>query len=592
MHAANVSTLSALFFDHVDRFQFDPLLQSDARSYSSDRFRSSVIALAGFFAGRGLHPGDRVVVLSENRPEWHVVDFALHVSGLISVPLYTAFSPSQIRYVVEHCGAAALVVSTPAIWASVEPALRNLPHLREIVLLEGTAPAPVVALAGIEDVKPRDAGFESELRQRAARSDERELATIVYTSGTTGLPKGVMLSHANILTNLSQCLRRVDLAAPVQALSVLPLAHVLERLLCYGYFTRGVPIAYGDPNKVADLAIRYRPEVMGVVPRILERVREKVIEQMEAMNPRRRAIGRWLLRQGLAHGGHGLHGRRPSAPHRLTYPLAHALLFSKLHRKLGGRLRYLVCGGAKLDPNVEAFFHAAGFSLLQGYGLTETAPVVTLSPPDAIKIGTVGRPLDGLELRFEEDGELCVRGPNVMMGYYHDPEQTATVLDADGWLRTGDLAALDADGYLSITGRKKEMLVTSGGKNVCPDPLEHELRKSPLIRSVVVVGDGQKFVSALVVPDYDRVCRQLGIDRTNGNPVADPQILAAIWADVEVLQSGFAAWERVRQLRLLEEGALEDPELLTPTQKLRRRRVESKFQDLIASIYPPTRPQP
>lgn len=588
MKAADVRSLGALFFHHVDQFRFDPLLQGEGVSYSTDRFKGAVFALAGFFQSHGLKPGDRVAVLSENRPEWHVADFALHVSGLISVPLYTAFSPSQVRYVLEHSGAVALAVSTPALWAAVAPALRDLPELRLIVLFEGEVPG-AASLSAIEAGGPPGSGFEAALRRRAAEADERGLATIVYTSGTTGLPKGVMLSHSNLLSNLSACLGRLHLAAPAQALSILPLAHVLERLLCYGYFVEGVPVAYGDPNKVAELAPRYRPEVMGVVPRILERVREKVLEQMEGMNPRRRAIGRWLLRQGLDYGAPWLHGTRPAAGARLAYPLVQALLFSKLHQKLGGRLRFLVCGGAKLDPAVESFFHAAGFRLLQGYGLTEAAPVVTLSPPGAIKIGSVGRPLDGLDVRFDEEGELWVRGPNVMMGYYKDAAQTAEALDPGGWLRTGDLAVLDPDGYLAITGRKKEILVTSGGKNVCPAPLEHELCKSPLIRHILLVGDGRKFISALVVPDYARVCRQMGIAQTGGDPDSDARVEAAVWAEVEGLQSGFAAWERVRQIRLLADSALDDPELLTPTQKLRRRRVEEKYRELIESMYSPQR---
>lgn len=592
LSASGVQTLSALFFHHVDRYHRRELLVGQTGqghvSYSSARFRTSVIALAGYFAERGVRPGDRVAILAGNRPEWHVADFAVMLAGLVSVPLYTAFSAAQIRYVLEQSGASVLVVSGRDVWDAIAPALRGLPDLRIKISMEESlagADGGFVSLASVEANRAQPANFEDSLRERAAALPPATLATIVYTSGTTGLPKGVMLSHGNLAANLDRCLQRLDIPTPQQALSVLPLAHVFERLVCYGYFFRGVPIAYGDPHKLVELMSIHRPDVIGVVPRILERVREAVLEQIENANPRQRTLGRWLLAQGLAHGGDGLLGRQPTVAQRLTYPLVQALLFSKVHRRLGGRLRHIVCGGARLDPRVEEFFYAAGFHILQGYGLTETSPVVSLTPVGAAKPGTVGKPLDGVQVRFSEDGELLVKGPNVMLGYYHDAAQTDAILDCDGWLHTGDLARLDEHGYLQITGRKKEILVTSGGKNICPDPIEHELRKSPLIQQVMLVGDGRKYLSALVVANYARVCQRVGIAPDTPGLADDLRVRAVLWQEIEGRQSSFAAWEQVKKFVLLEEKAFEDPHLLTPTQKLRRRQVEDRFRNSIEELY-------
>lgn len=594
--SSGVRTLNALFFHHVDRFRQPVLLEGVNEAgpivFSSARFRASVVALAKHFHDQGLVAGDRVAIVAENRPEWHVADFAALLAGLVTVPLYTAFSASQIRYVLEQCSAAALIVSAPSVWAGLATSVRGLPALRVKVVMDNTtalADDGFVPLASIEAngaAAGAAASYEDALRARAdSITSPSTLATIVYTSGTTGLPKGVMLSHGNIAANLDACNRRMDIPDPQQALSILPLAHMFERIVCYGYFYRGVRVAYGDPHRFLELVNRHRPDITGVVPRVLERIRETVLGQMENVNPRRKAIGRWLLDQGLSHGGHGLLGRRPTVAQRFTYPLAQALLFAKVRNRLGGRLRNIVCGGARLDPEVEKFFYAAGFRILQGYGLTETSPVITLTPVDAAKPGTVGKPLDGVEVRFEEDGELLTRGPNVMQGYYRDAAQTAGILSEDGWLRTGDLARLDEDGYLQITGRKKEVLVTSGGKNICPDPLEHELRKSPLIHQVLLVGDGRKYLSALVVADYARACQSAGLARDTPGLAEDPRVRAVVWAEIEALQASFASWERVKQFVLLEEKALENPDLLTPTQKLRRRQVEDAYRDRIEELY-------
>ncbi len=414
------------------------------------------------------------------------------------------------------------------------------------------------------------------------------VATIVYTSGTTGLPKGVMLTHANIAFDLWQCLRRLRFELVSPALSVLPLSHVFERLLCYGYFLMGIPIAYGDPYQLAEHYRRHRPAVMGCVPRMLEKIQEAVMAQIQSMPPWRQRVAGWLLLIGARHVGKGVRGRWPRLSAKLLYPLASLLLYRKIRKRLGGRLDGMICGGGRLDPSVEEFFLAAGFRLLQGYGLTETSPVISLDPPEEAKPGTVGKPLDEVEVAFNPDGEILTRGPHVMRGYYKDPEGTAQTFQGD-WLLTGDLGRLDEDGYLVITGRKKEILVTSGGKNIFPVAIEEALCHSSIIQQAFVVGDGRKFISALIVPDKEKLALLAKSNhiRLDAEPdcLQSPQVLELFWQEIQKHQQGFSEYEKVKKFCLVEESALEDPELFTPTQKLRRSVLERKYRDRIEQMY-------
>jgi long-chain acyl-CoA synthetase len=584
-------TLNHIFAQSVDNVRHPLLLAYRAggrgRNYSSEEFHQAVFSLCQYFLRAGLKRGDRVAVLSENRPEWHIADFAILLCGLVSVPVYTTFSPAQIKYILEHSRAAAVLVSG-------ERQLQLIAHLvadlrcQAISLSDWELPeSSGVSLVRILSGPKPDGEFQKTMLRAALSTDPGALATVVYTSGTTGIPKGVMLTHGNLANNLAECIRRLGFRSVPSALTVLPLAHIFERLLCYGYFQLGVPIAYGDPHDLAELLPVHRPAVMGCVPRILEKIRENVLEQIRSQPPFRQSIAGGLLRIGHARIGDGVFNRRPTVAGRACYPLAHLLLYRKLHKKLGGNLRYMICGGARLHQEVEEFFLSAGIRVLQGYGLTETSPVISLAPFNATKPGTVGKPLENLDIVFGEDGEILVRGPSVFTGYLEDPELTAEAC-RDGWFRTGDLGRLDSDGYLVISGRKKEMLVTSGGKNVHPAPIEDRLSESPMIRQAFVLGDGRKFIGALIVPEMSKilsVAKSLNVDQPESEVLQRPLVRKAVQEEIDRLLQDFSGPEQVKNFEFLDESALTDPELITPTQKLRRSAMEKKYADRIENIY-------
>jgi long-chain acyl-CoA synthetase len=362
----------------------------------------------------------------------------------------------------------------------------------------------------------------------------------------------------------------------------------LERTLSYGYFHEGVCIAYGDPHDLKELLPIHRPDIIGVVPRILEKVMEAVEAEIAKLVPHRRAIARKLLAAALARQRAGMLGGETGLSVQLLAPLANKLVFPKVHRQLCG-LKYFISGGAWLNPDVEVFFRAAGFEVLQGYGMTETSPVIALNEYHREKIGSVGPALPGVEVRISEDGEILTRGPHVMLGYYRDEGATRQILAEDGWLRTGDLGSIDADGYVTITGRRKEILVLSNGKNVACAPLEHALQRSLYIQQALIVGDGRKFVSALIVAHPENVARvatQHGLSFGSYEELLlAPQVVALFRGELETLQADFSSFERVKRFCFLKEEALLDIELVTPTQKVRRSVLERKYADWIGQMY-------
>jgi long-chain acyl-CoA synthetase len=398
-----------------------------------------------------------------------------------------------------------------------------------------------------------------------------------------------MLSHGNIVSDLHGSLARVPSNTAHQALSVLPLPHVLERTLTYGYFHEGVRIAYGDPHDLKELLPVHRPDIVGVVPRVLEKVKEAVEAQIALLAPHRRFIAGKLIDAAVARVRVGMPGGQPRRlSQRLLAPLANWLVFPKVHRQLWG-LKYFISGGAWLNPDVELFFRAAGFDVLQGYGMTETSPVITLNEYHREKVGSVGPALPGVEVRIAEDGEILTRGPHVMLGYYQDEPATRQILEPDGWLHTGDLGSVDADGYVTITGRRKEILVLSNGKNVPCAPLEHALERSLYVQQALVVGDGRKFVCALIVAHPENVARaaaQHGLAFSSFDELLlAPPIVALFREELERLQAPFSSFERAKRFCFLNEEALLDAELVTPTQKVRRSVLERKYDEWIRQMY-------
>ena len=594
-HNHGIATLNHLFFHHLDHYRLDPLLTfqnmvkpGETMVWSTERFARSVFALRRFLLSGGLAAGDRVAVFAENRPEWHVADFATLLARLVVVPIYNTQAPAQIGYLLRHSGCRVALIAGAQQWEILQPLLGDLPELEVVVSMEETPGASTSLPRIVREAPAFDGAAVERIRTEALAADPQSLATIVYTSGTTGTPKGVMLSHGNLTFNLRGGLGRVFSQTARQALSVLPLPHVLERLLCYGYFHEGIPIAYGDPHDLKELLKLHRPEIMGAVPRILEKIQEAVEAQVRQLAPWRRAIGEKLIEAALARTRHALRGEPAPLSAALLGPLAKLLVFPKVHRQLGG-LRYFICGGAWLNPDVELFFRSAGFTVLQGYGLTETSPVITLNEYRREKLGSVGRALDGVEVRIGEDGQILTRGPHVMLGYYKDEIATRQTRDPDGWLDTGDLGRMDADGSVTITGRRKEILVLSNGKNVACAAVEHALERSPYIQQALVVGDGRKFVSALLVPHLEniaRAAREQGLVFDSSEELLSmPPIVALFREEVSNCQAEFSSFEQAKRFCFLKEEALLDPELVTPTLKVRRAVLQRKYGDWIGRMY-------
>jgi long-chain acyl-CoA synthetase len=589
----HVTTLNHLFFHHVDHYRHDRLLAWRSTDgmvvYSSERFVHSVLALRAFLRSAGLaEEGERVAIYAENRPEWHIADFAVLLARHIVVPVYPTLAPGQVQYLLEQGECRVAVISGRKQWEALVPMLRSLPRLEWIISMDewdGPDAPPGVKHASMPAIAAAapavDRASLDRIRAECLSVDPATVATIVYTSGTTALPKGVMLSHANLIFDLHQCLRRIEFRTATRALSVLPLPHVFERLLSYGYFHMGVPVAYGDPHQLRGLLAEHHPEVMGTVPRILEKMREAIEAGIAALAPWKQRAARYLLRAGLERT------RTAGGAMPLLAALAHRLLVARIRRQLGG-LRFFICGGAWLDPELELFFRSLGFVVLQGYGLTETSPVIALSELGKEKPGSVGRALEGVELQISPEGEILTRGPHVMLGYYNDPEATRQALD-DGWLRTGDLGTTDEQGYLRITGRRKDMLVLSNGKNVFCAALEQALARSPFIQHAFVVGEGRNFVCAVLIPHLENLAqesRKRGIPfRSYDDLLLSPQVVSLFRQEIDTRQAEFSNYERVKRFCFLGAEALQDPELVTPTQKMRRQALERKYAGWIAGMY-------
>ena len=590
MQTDHLISLNHLFFhfvEHVRAERFLTFREADGMEvYSTARVAREVFALRRFLLAGGLE-GDRVAIFAENRPGWHIADFATLLARQVVVPVYPTLAPGQIEYLLGHSGCRVVIVGSRQQWNVLAPLLPRLPQVRMVIGLEEIEEAHASLPRIVAEAPEPDAAEREGIRARSLAVDPDSLATIVYTSGTTGVPKGVMLSHRNLVFDLGECLKRILSKTARQALSILPLAHVFERLLCYGYFYKGVPIAYGDPHALKELAKIHRPQVMGCVPRVLEKVQEAILTQIGSMPGWRGAIARNLLDAGCRRARRRMAGKPGGWRAALLAPLADLLVHARIHRQLGG-LEYLICGGAWLDPEVELFFRGAGFDLLQGYGLTETAPVITLNPLTREKLGSVGPALEGVQVRLSEDGEILTRGPHVMLGYYNDPEATRQTFQ-EGWLLTGDLGHIDEEGYLSITGRRKEMLVLSNGKNVCCAPVEQALQRSALIQQAFLVGEGRKFAGALLVPHRENLQRFAAEHRIPYQKLEDllvsPAVTGAFREEIARCQTHLSPFEQVKRFGFLSPDALLDPELITPTQKMRRMVLEEKYAAWIRQMY-------
>jgi long-chain acyl-CoA synthetase len=542
------------------------------------------------FRELGIGAGDRVAILSENRPEWAITDYACLAARCTDVPIYPTLPSRQLEYILRDSGAVALVASG----AQLEKALAvrgRLPELRHIVTLDPGGGEGVLGFDELLECGRSASGRHPEWRAHALGAGPGDLATLIYTSGTTGDPKGVMLTHGNIASNVTTCCRLFTFGDRDECLSFLPLSHIFERMFGhYSMFHAGVVINYagGIETVAADMHER-RPTLMASVPRLYEKIYARVLDGVRAGPAPRRRIFTWARRVGEEWVDRTLAGAPIPPSLALRRRLADRLVFSKLRARTGGRIRYFISGGAPLSPEIARFFHAAGMPILEGYGLTETSPVIAVNTHRHTKLGTVGRPIPGVEVRVADDGEILTRGPNVMRGYFNKPEATAEALDADGWFHTGDIGLVDAEGYLRITDRKKDLIVTAGGKNIAPQPIENLAKGSKYVSNAVMLGDRRPYPIMLVVPNPEPLRTWAS---RHGLPTDDlerlvsvPDVHTKVEREVRKMLRDLAQFEMPKKFLLLpREFSVETGEL-TPTLKVRRRIVEERHKAAIEALY-------
>ena len=598
---ADVKTIADLPFHAAGRFA-KPLAIGRCRGdeivgMSSKEMLERVRDLSLGLGAVGVRAGDRVALISESRPEWLLADLAIVAAGAVTVPIYPTLSSVQARYIVQDSGARLAIVSTRPQLDKIQEVRHVLPELAAVVVMDALAASASASVLSLEDVEQRgharmtaEWGAAKEFRDGARAVRPEDVATIIYTSGTTGEPKGVMLSHANLVANLRGAAPSLDLSQDDVALSFLPLSHAFERMVAYIYLFSGVSIVFAESfDTVARDLLKVRPTVLTGVPRVYEKLNARIVEVGQSTPGAKGKIFAWAVRAGVARSAAVLRGRTPGLITEMKAAIADRLVFSTIREKLGGRLRFAASGSAPLDPKILEFFYAIGVPVIEGYGLTETAPILTFNPQNAPRAGTVGKAIPGVELRIAPDGEIVARGPNIMQGYFNKAEATAEVLQ-DGWFHTGDIGRLDADGYLTITDRKKDLLVTSGGKKIAPQPIEAVLKRSPLISEAVILGDRRKYAAALIVPEFAALERRLkDLGRPSGareQLITRPDVIALYQEIVDALNRELSQFERIKRIALLPSEFTVESGELTPTLKVKRKVVEQKWRDKIEELYP------
>src|SRR6266513_2004635 len=557
---------------------------------SSEEFLRRVAGLSSALVELGVKPGDRVGLFSTNRPEWHTADFAISGAGAIAVPIYFNESPDRMTYILKHCGAKVIFVAGKPQVEKLLFVRGDLPDLENIIVADAAGDGPgeclryetLIASSGEKEV--------ASYRERASQVLPGQLASIIYTSGTTGEPKGVMLTHANFCSNVTDVGHDFQLnPAEDVALSFLPLAHVYGRTMDYIYIFQGAALAYVESiDAVAQALLEVRPTITAAVPRFFEKIYARLVEQGSKNTGVKRMLFDWAMSVAEMSAQWRASQSHANLAVTLQQKLADALVYRKIRIGMGGRLRLISSGGAPLSKELAEFFWAIGIPIYQGYGLTETSPIVSSNYPEN-RMGSSGRPIPNVQVRAAEDGEILVKGPCVMQGYYKNPEATREVLSEDGWFRTGDIGYVDKDNYLFITDRKKDLIKTAAGKFVAPQPIENALKTSPYILNAMVVGDKRKFIVALIVPNPATVAAKAadhGIKfASNSELAAHPWVQALISAEVKRLTIHLAQYETIKRFAVLPEDFTFDNGSLTFTLKLKRRVVEQQYADVIESLY-------
>ena len=600
MVAVKFCTIPEMFQKVMARFATETrpvMMYKSGGSYKSISYaelRRSVEVFANGLAAFGVKRGDRVSIISENRPEWVISDMALVSLGAIGVPIYPTMTPKQNEFIFNDAGVRFAIVSNQYQLNKVLKVMSDVKTLEKVILMNDKEPityANTYSFSHVMELGEEFAQKHPEFLQQSIDADKPEdLLTLIYTSGTTGSPKGVMLSHKNLVTNIIGATTVIPLGLGDLFLSFLPLSHSFERMA--GYYSAmavGASIAYAESvETVAANVVEVKPTIVTTVPRLFERIHGRIIKSVDASSPVQKRIFYWAIEVGRQYA-RARRKKNISPLLQTQHAIADRLVFRKLRERMGGRIRFFVSGGAALGKEFGEFFEAVGLDVIEGYGLTETSPVISANPIEDYRFGSVGRPIPAVEVKIAEDGEILTRGPCVMMGYWNNKEATDEVIDKEGWMHTGDIGRFDSDGYLHITDRKKHLFVSSGGKNIAPAPIENLFLTSKYIEQFVLVGDRRMYCSALIVPDFDALQEYAGAHgikySSNEELVESPEITDLINKDIDALQKDLANFERVRRFTLLKKPfSIEEGEL-TPSLKVRRKVVEEKYAGVIQGMY-------
>lgn len=582
--------------DHPKPDTLNYKLEGSWRSISAEEMLRRARNIAAGLHSLGVRKGDRVAILSESCLEWVLADQGCILSGAVTVPIYPTLTPAQVSYILNDCGARAAFISTKEKLKQVESQIKHCPTIEHVVLFDRNDPNPAAVLSGelgLGELEKKGRTLQSQstdlISDLASSARPEDLATIIYTSGTTGEPKGVMLTHANMVSNLIDSSNHFEFDEQDFSLSVLPLSHIFERQAMNMYLHHGMSVYFGSLETLGENLKEVHPTVFVGVPRIYEKIIARVQERAAEKGRLNARVVAWAVAAGKRWAG--LIADHAPVPFWLSikHRLADVIVLEKLRKAMGGRIRILVSGGAALSADVALAFLGARLPIVQGYGLTETSPVITAGQLSDNRVGTAGKPIHHVEVRIAIDGEIETRGPHVMLGYWNKPDETRAVFTDDGWFKTGDIGLLDDSGYLTITDRKKELLKTSGGKYVAPQPIEQLIKGSRFVNQVVVIGNGRRFPAALIVPDWQQLesyAKYKGFElRTRAEFCRDPRIIDLFERQITARTQDLAQFEKIKRIALLEKELTLEGGELTPTLKVKRRVVDEKYRDVIDRIY-------
>jgi len=592
-----VQTLNQLFFRvtrrHKNPAAFQRKIQGSYVGISAERFEKQAFQCALGLQELDCRPGDRVALISHNRYEWALADYGILLSAAINVPIYPTLLPEQMLYIIQNSGARIIICSDREILAKLLLIRHRLEDLREIIVMDETKDeAGVMSFDQLLDLGAAQYEERKESLESLALSVKPEQpSSITYTSGTTGDPKGVVLSHGNIISNVLGADGRFPIGDGDTCLSFLPLSHILERTAGYYFMLyANVSIAYAESiDTVPQNLIEVRPSIMVSVPRLYEKMYARILDAAIAGGLIKKNLFFWAKKTGEHWAEKAI--RHQEIPNRLrcAYAVASKLVFSKVKARTGGRMKLFVSGGAPLSPEIAKFFYAAGLPILEGYGLTETSPIITANTLEEIRLGTVGKAFPDVEIRIAEDGEILTRGPHVMQGYYENEEATRAAIDPDGWFATGDVGSLDSDGFLAILDRKKDIIVTAGGKNIAPQPIENRFKMDKFLSECVLIGDKRKYIVALLLPNFEnllRYAKEHDILYTSvSGLVSDPRIVDLYQRRVDKYNAQLARFEQVKRFHLLDHEMTIDGGELTPSMKVKRNKIEERYREQIDSLY-------